>query len=73
MTVILFVTNFVLVICVVILFIVVRDHEHTIKKLESLLQDVNESISTNTTIVRNHTDILSELKEDIKILNNEVF
>ena len=70
---ILFVTNFVLFICVVILFLVVRDHEHTIAELESLLNEVNESISVNTTIVRNHTDILNELKEDIKILNNEVF
>lgn len=73
MSVILFVTNFVLVICVVILFLIIRDHEHTIDELESLLRETNDSISTNTTIIRNHTDILSELKEDIKILNNEVF
>lgn len=73
MNILLFITNLVLFTCVVILFLVVRDHEHTIAELESILQEVNESISTNTTIVRNHTDILSELREDIKILNNEVF
>lgn len=70
---VLFIISFVLGVCVVILFLVVRDHEHTIVELESLLGEINESISTNTTIVRNHTDILSELREDIKILNNEVF
>jgi hypothetical protein len=72
-TVLLFLSNLVLTICVVILFLVVRDHEHTIAELESLLRETNDSISTNTTIIRNHTDILNELKEDIKILNNEVF
>jgi len=70
---ILFVTNVILLACIVILFLIIRDHENTIAKLESLLNEVNKSISTNTTIVRNHTDILSELREDIKILNNEVF
>lgn len=70
---VLFIISFVLGVCVVFLFLVIRDHEHTIMKLESLLNEINESISTNTTIVRNHTDILSELREDIKILNNEVF
>lgn len=73
MTILLFLSNLVLTICVVILFLIVRDHEHTIDELDTLLLQVNESISTNTTIVRNHTDILSELREDIKILNNEVF
>lgn len=70
---VLFIISFVLGVCVVFLFLVIRDHEHTIAELESLLDEINESISTNTTIVRNHTDILSEIKEDIKILNNEVF
>lgn len=70
---VLFIISFVLAVCVVFLFLVIRDHKHTIMKLESLLDEINESISTNTTIVRNHTDILSELREDIKILNNEVF
>ena len=73
MTILLFLASLVLLVCVVLLFLVVRDHEHTIAELESLLDEINESISTNTTIVRNHTDILSELREDIKILNNEVF
>ncbi len=73
MTILLFLLTCVLTICVVILFLVVRDQEHAINELGSLLKDVNESISTSTTIVRNHTDILSELREDIKILNNEVF
>ena len=73
MNILLFITNLVLFTCVVILFLVVRDHEHTIAELESLLNEVNESISVNTTMVRNHTDILNELREDIKILNNEVF
>lgn len=73
MIVLLFLINFVLTVCVVILFLIIRDHEHTIDELDTLLLEVNESISTNTTIVRNHTDILSELREDIKILNNEVF
>lgn len=70
---VLFIISFVLGVCVIFLFLVIRDHEHTIAELESLLSEINESISTNTTIVRNHTDILNELKEDIKILNNEVF
>lgn len=73
MSTILFVTNVILLACIVLLFLIIRDHEKAIAKLESLLNEVNKSISTNTTIVRNHTDILSELKEDIKILNNEVF
>lgn len=73
MIVLLFLISFVLTVCVVILFLIIRDHEHTIDELDTLLLEVNESISTNTTIVRNHTDILSELREDIKILNNEVF
>lgn len=73
MSVLLFIANVGLAICVIFLFLVIRDHEHTIAELESLLDEINESISTNTTIVRNHTDILSELREDIKILNNEVF
>lgn len=73
MTVLLFLSNCVLLICVVILFLIVRDHEHAIDKMDTLLLEVKESISTNKTIVRNHTDILSELREDIKILNNEVF
>ena len=73
MTILLFLASLVLLVCIVLLFLVVRDHEHTIAELESLLNDVNQSISTNTTIVRNHTDILNELREDIKILNNEVF
>ena len=73
MNILLFITNLVLCICVAILFLVVRYHEHTIAELESLLQEVNKSISTNTTIIRNHTDILNDLKEDIKILYNEVF
>lgn len=70
---VLFIISFVLGVCVVFLFLVVRDHEHTIAELESLLRETNNSISANTTIIRNHTDILSELREDIKILNNEVF
>ena len=73
MNILLFLAICVLIICIVILFLVVRDHEHTIVELESLLRETNDSISTNTTIIRNHTDILNELKEDIKILNNEVF
>lgn len=73
MTILLFLASLVLLVCVVLLFLVVRDHEHTIVKLESLLNEVNESISVNTTMVRNHTDVLSELREDINILNNEVF
>lgn len=73
MSIILFVTNCVLTVCVIILFLIVREHEHTINELDNLLLKINESISTNTTIVRNHTDILSDLREDIKILNNEVF
>lgn len=73
MNILLFITNCVLIICVVLLFLVIRDHEHTIAELESLLRETNNSVSANTTIVRNHTDILSELREDIKILNNEVF
>ena len=73
MTILLFFASLVLLVCVVLLFLVVRDHEHTIAEMESLLNEVNESISVNTTIVKNHTDILSELREDIKILNNEVF
>ena len=73
MSILLFITNCFLAICVVFLFLVVRDHEHTIVELESLLQDVNDSLGTYTTIVRNHSDVLSELREDIKILNNEVF
>ncbi len=73
MSIILFVTNVILLACIVILFLIIRDHEHDIVKLESLLNEVNDSISVNTTIIRNHSDILNELKEDIKILNNEVF
>ena len=73
MTILLFFASLVLLVCVVLLFLVARDHEHTIAEMESLLNEVNESISVNTTIVKNHTDILSELREDIKILNNEVF
>lgn len=73
MSIILFLTNCVLFVCIVILFLIVRDHEHTIAELESLLQAVNNSLGANTTIIRNHTDILNGLREDIKILNNEVF
>lgn len=73
MNILLFIANVGLAVCVIFLFLVIRDHEHTIAELESLLNEVNESISTNTTIVRNHTDVLNELREDIKILNNEVF
>lgn len=70
---VLFIISFVLGACVVFLFLVIRDYEHIIAELESLLRETNDSISTNTTIVRNHSDILNELREDIKILNNEVF
>lgn len=70
---ILFIISFVLGVCVVFLFLVISDHEHTIAELESLLRETNDSINTNTTIIRNHSDILNELREDIKILNNEVF
>ena len=73
MNILLFIANVGLAVCVIFLFLVVRDHEHTIVELESLLDETNESISTNTTIIRNQSDILSELREDIKILNNEVF
>ena len=73
MNVLLFIANVGLAVCDIFLFLVIRDHEHAIAELESLLNEVNESISTNTTIIRNHTDILNELREDIKILNNEVF
>lgn len=73
MNILLFLLTCVLTICVVILFTIVKEHEDAIVKLESLLNDVNKSIGTNTTIIRNHTDILNEIKEDIKILNNEVF
>ena len=73
MNVLLFIANVGLAVCVIFLFLVIRDHEHTIAEMESLLNEVNESISVNTTMVRNHTDILNELREDIKILNNEVF
>lgn len=73
MSIILFVANVGLAVCVIFLFLVIRDHENTILELESLLDEVNEKIGTNTTIIRNQSDILSELREDIKILNNEVF
>lgn len=73
MSILQFIINGVLVFCVTFLFLSIRDHEHTIAELKSLLSEINESISTNTTIIRNQSDILNELKEDIKILNNEVF
>ena len=73
MNILLFLASCVLTVCVVILFLVVRDHEHTIVELKSKLQETNDSISTYSTIVRNHSDVLRELREDIKILNNEVF
>lgn len=70
---VLFIISFVLGACVIFLFLVIRDYERTIAELESLLRETNDSINTNTTIIRNHSDILNELREDIKILNNEVF
>lgn len=73
MNIILFVTNCILLACIVISFLIIRDREHTIDELHTLLGKIDESLSVNTTIIRNHTDILNELKEDIKILNNEVF